>query len=562
MNRTPQISPDATATVYTTILPVLSGLAYRSTRLKLRHCMNALNIGEVSTAMAVSEFSTIYRELAEETELTCTIAAADRRVQISLSATTTPQAKQHLEPQLRHFTLVSKTLSDNECQLQMDRSYPLAMGANLHSAFQALDTKTAEETYYYSTRFEEALNSAKSELSSVQKDLMIAADIQLRMLPSKHALKTISPSLDCYALMVPCKDIGGDLYDLIQLDSEQFCIVVGDVSGKGVPASLMMATCITLVRAYCETYRSPSKILEKVNAKLLQGNEVECMFTTLFLAIINCKKHTLTYCNAGHNTSLIHKRDGSLLELDEIHGPALGVIEDPGYLESSVALEPDDRLFLYTDGANESFNSEGQLYGYERLCSFVKKTNHATTSRRFLTSLLLDLNLFAGTENAHDDITIFSLKIEPQAPSSTQELHAQAAVSTQGLDSIKQQVDGFCAAHQIDPMISARLLLVLDELIANTIMHGLPEATGHTGELQLQLSFHMGTLIVQLRDNTSPFNPFEATLPDTDLDLDERSEGGLGIFLVRSLTESFSYAYEAPWNIVRMLIDCASTPER
>jgi sigma-B regulation protein RsbU (phosphoserine phosphatase) len=135
---------------------------------------------------------------------------------------------------------------------------------------------------------------------------------------SRDRLKRIHPAIDCHAYMVPCRDIGGDFYDVINLDTDHVAVVVGDVSGKGITAAMMMATCMTLLRAYCESFRAPSRIMRKINPRLIEGNEQDCLFTTLFLAILNLEKNSLTYCNAGHNPALLQRSDGSIEELDDV----------------------------------------------------------------------------------------------------------------------------------------------------------------------------------------------------------------------------------------------------
>ncbi|MFM2158353.1 MAG: serine phosphatase RsbU, regulator of sigma subunit [Cyanobacteriota bacterium] len=401
------------------------------------------------------------------------------------------------------------------------------------------------------------LSSGPGSLSSVQEDLRIAADIQQRMLLSKQRLKAVSSSLDCYAFMVPCRDIGGDFFDLIQLDADHIAVVIGDVSGKGFPAAMMMATCITLLRAYFESFRSPSRIMRKVNPRLIEGNEEECLFTTLFLGMINCHRNSFTYCNAGHNPPLVQRLDGSIEELNDIHGPAVGVMEAVEYEETRIRFGVGDRLLLYTDGASETFNSQGDLYGSERLIHYMQASSLQQSSRRTLSKLLFDLTCFSGNELSHDDITLVCVQRRGEAHGDQASLLEECPANHAGMAQLMQAADRFCQEQEIGAEISGRLQLALDELLVNVVSYGQGQAE-LAPRLILSLRYREGLLIVELRDTGLPFNPFAIAEPDTDLSLDERDPGGLGVFLVRTLTESFSYSYEAPYNIVHLEIVCAA----
>jgi sigma-B regulation protein RsbU (phosphoserine phosphatase) len=403
----------------------------------------------------------------------------------------------------------------------------------------------------------EALTTTQSRLSSVQEDLRIASDIQQRMLVSKDKLESLSPWLDCYAYMVPCRDIGGDFYDLIRLDADHVAIVVGDVSGKGIPAAMMMATCITLLRAYTESFRSASRIMRKVNPRLIDGNEDDCMFTTLFLGIMNCHRNTFTYCNAGHNPAILQRSDGSILRLDDIHGPAVGVMHNVEYEETRVPIHAGDRLLLYTDGASETFSDKGELYGDERLATLCAKSSNEQPSQKLLSQLLRDLKRFRGTEQPHDDVTVVCVKRLANPESDLATMQVDCAADAAGMASLMQQADGFCEQQSINPEISGRLQLVLDELLMNVVSYG-SEGAAAIARINLSLRLQSDLLVVEIRDTGKPFNPFALAEPDTDLTIEERELGGLGVFMVRSLTQSFSYNYEEPYNFVRLEIDCAN----
>ena len=546
-------------TVISTSTRVIQGSACRSARQKLQQALAALHVSEVSTMLAVAEFSEIYRRLPIGSTLLLSLQLDQQRVHFSLQSELAQQDADNLELRSEHFQTRRQIGSQRSLtRMEWHANYPVVGSADPMRAETALRQQTAEEIMLQASQTAEALSNTQSRLSSVQEDLRIAADIQQRMLVSKDKLESLSPWLDCYAYMVPCRDIGGDFYDLIRLDADHIALVVGDVSGKGIPAAMMMATCITLLRAYTESFRSASRIMRKINPRLIEGNEDDCMFTTLFLGIMNCHRNTLTYCNAGHNPAILHRRDGSILRLDDVHGPAVGVMHNVEYEETRVPIHTGDRLLLYTDGASETFSEKGELYGDERLASFCGRSPHELASQRLLAQLLRDLKRFRGAEQPHDDVTVVCLKrlVNPERDLATIQVDCDA--DSAGMADLMKQADTFCNLHGISQGISGRLQLVLDELLINVVNYGSQNAEV-LARITLSLRLQSDLLVVELKDTGKPFNPFALAEPDTDLSLEEREVGGLGVFMVRALTQSFSYNYEDPYNFVRLEIDCSGT---
>ena len=545
-------------TLISTSTRVIQGSACRSARQKLQQALMALRVGEVSRMLAVASFSEIYRQLPVGSSLELTLQLDGRRLGLNLSTELSAQDAEHHSPQADHFHCRRQMGAQRGLtRLEWQASYQVDPSADPAEAKRALQQQTAEEIMLQASQTAEALTTTQSRLSSVQEDLRIASDIQQRMLVSKDKLESLSGWLDCYAYMVPCRDIGGDFYDLIRLDADHVAIVVGDVSGKGIPAAMMMATCITLLRAYTESFRSASRIMRKVNPRLIDGNEDDCMFTTLFLGIMNCHRNTFTYCNAGHNPAILQRRDGSILRLDDIHGPAVGVMHNVEYEETRVPIHAGDRLLLYTDGASETFSDKGDLYGDERLATLCARSSSDQPSEKLLSQLLRDLKRFRGTEQPHDDVTVVCVRRLENPENDLATMQVESPADAEGMASLMQQADGFCQRQGINAEISGRLQLVLDELLMNVVSYG-SEGAANIARISLSLRLQSDLLVVEIKDTGKPFNPFALAEPDTDLTIEERELGGLGVFMVRSLTQSFSYNYEEPYNFVRLEIDCAA----
>lgn len=543
-------------------VPVTSGRGYRSARKRLHGVMRALQLGEVSASFAVGEFSTLYRTLPLNTEIQVSFTWENAWVTLNLDVNVPAALARQITAQLVHFHGETRDSEPNTILVQLSRTYPLEAGANPSAAHQLLSKPTAEELERDAVLTQKALNQTQIRLSSVQEDLRIAADIQQRMLVPSSRMQQIHPATECHAFMVPCRDIGGDFYDVINLDLDHLAVVVGDVSGKGVTAALMMASCMTLLRAYSESYRSPSRIMRKINPRLIEGNEEECLFTTLFLAIINVKNDSLIYCNAGHNPALLQHSDGSVEELADIHGPAVGVMDQVEYEQSRVNFTSGDRLLLYTDGASETFNSSGELFGSKRILEHYRNTSLLLSSSEMLTGLLNELNQFSGAELPHDDVTMVAIQRRRNNNINIINCEVQEPATPEGLAALLAASNSFCAQEGLSPSISGRLQLMLDELFVNVMNHG-SDGQGPAPTLCLLLRHlpKLNRLVVEIRDDGMPFNPFVLAEPDTSLSIEERELGGLGIFLVRSLAQSFSYNYDPPWNCVLLEIDCLASEE-
>lgn len=552
---------------FLTQLPVSRGRSCTELRLKFSSILEALKISPVSRSLAVSDFSQLYKSLADgdtiRVEIDLDLEALDAAVRLTVSTTTAQDKLSLIGSKLTHFRAArARGLADDSTsKITVSHQYRLSGRPDIQQISHHINHQTSTERDIAAKKTELQLSSTRHRLSSVESDLKIASDIQQHMLLSKAQLKNIDPHLDCHAYIVPCKEVGGDFFDIISLGKDRFSVVVGDVSGKGVPAAMMMATCSTLIRAYCETDQSPSSIVSKVNNRLLQGNEEDCMFTTLFLAIIDRISNRLTYCNAGHNPGLIAHEHAGLEELATVHGPAVGVFMDHNFTEESTDFLAGDRLILYTDGASESFNTEGELYGFQRIRNYCNHRPSEVRSRRFLSGLLLNINHFCGTELAHDDVTLVAIRRD-DAPKQAQDrlLNLQARADECDPALLKQQVEDFCNELVINPESTSRLLLVLDELMANTLSHG-QHIAEHTISLQLNISYCNESLSITYRDNAPAFNALESSDPDFDLDLEQRPIGGLGLFLVRSLTEQLSYHYDSTWNQLQFRIGCATAEE-
>lgn len=247
----------------------------------------------------------------------------------------------------------------------------------------------------------------ESEKTKIERDLHIAHDIQMGIIPKIFPPFPERPEFDLFAIIEPAKQVGGDLYDYFFLDESHLCFCVGDVSGKGVPASLFMAVSKTLIKAHAKPDMDPSQILFEVNNMLCEENE-SSMFVTVFLGILDIETGVVEYSNGGHNIPYIIHNSGNIKKIENTKGIALGVLEDFIFETKSVLLTKDDQMFIFTDGVNEAVNERNEQFGLERLeeiLSGCSTCNPKETSMR----LIDDVYAFQGDAIQFDDITILVL---------------------------------------------------------------------------------------------------------------------------------------------------------
>jgi len=248
------------------------------------------------------------------------------------------------------------------------------------------------------------------------QELRIARDIQMGILPKLFPPFPSRHDLDLFAMIEPAREVGGDFYDFYFLDDSRFCFVIGDVSGKGVPASLFMAVAKTLLKATAGPSQAPGAVLEKVNSALAEGN-TRSMFVTVFMGILNLKTGRLDYANAGHNPPLLLHGDEVIL-LKSKSGIALGAWPEAEYTTQSVVLEEGCGLYCYTDRVNEAFNDANELYGMDRMIQRVSSSKEKP-SEMLIKEVIDDVKAFAGETPQSDDITMLAVKrLNSNAPES------------------------------------------------------------------------------------------------------------------------------------------------
>lgn len=243
----------------------------------------------------------------------------------------------------------------------------------------------------------------------IQSELSIARKIQMSMLPKKFPEHADNNCLDIFAMISPAKEVGGDFYDFHHIDDERMSFVVGDVSGKGVPASLFMAVTKTFLKATVSRENSPEKVLSIVNKELSSSHEGQSLFVTVFFGSINMRTGEVFYTNGGHNNPLVVKKNGDSTFVHPVGGMVLGIMDNIDFEMGNFVLGPGEILFLYTDGVTEAMNEKKELYSEERLKSVLKRSSELDC-KEVIEAVFADVKEFTGAAPQSDDITMLAIK--------------------------------------------------------------------------------------------------------------------------------------------------------
>lgn len=377
----------------------------------------------------------------------------------------------------------------------------------------------------------------------IEGELRVARDIQMSIIPKIFPPFPERPEFDVFAVLEPAKEVGGDLYDFFLLDDDHLCFTVGDVSGKGVPASLYMAVTKTLIKAKADIKLSPDEILYQVNNELCEDND-SGMFVTEFLGILTISTGELVFSNGGHNNPYLRRRNGEVAPLPKAPGVALGVMEDFEYFCASVQLEAGDSLVLYTDGVTEAMNPAGDLLREERLENILRELN-GKTAQEDVGHILNSTRQFMNGADQADDITILIIKYFGQKLLAYRLKNELAEIEALAL-----AVESFAAANNLPEQVVFQVNLCLDELLTNTISYGFPQGGEH--EITVELVMQGGALVITTHDGGLAFNPLERAEADTSQSIEERPIGGLGIHLVRKMMDEIEYRRESGQNVLVM----------
>ncbi|MBQ7163309.1 MAG: SpoIIE family protein phosphatase [Bacteroidales bacterium] len=378
----------------------------------------------------------------------------------------------------------------------------------------------------------------------MESELKIGRGIQMSMIPKIFPPFPERKDIDMYASIVPAKEVGGDLYDFyIREEKLYFCI--GDVSGKGVPASLVMAVTRRLFRTVSAHEKSPQRIVTIMNDSMSDMNESN-MFVTFFTGVLDLGNGHLRYCNAGHNAPLLVTGQG-VRELPVVSNLPLGVMPGTSFQEQETDLACQDGLFCYTDGLTEAENAGHELFGDDRLIALLRSDSLAESQLKAVSQSVME---FVGDAPQSDDLTMLYLRYMNESLPDRAERHLILHNDIQQIPQLAGFIEAIADEIHLDQSLAMSLNLALEEAVSNVIMYAYPE--GSDGLVDIEAIIRHDRLDFIITDSGKPFDPTQAPEVDTTLGVEERAIGGLGIYLVRNIMDDVRYERAEAKNILSM----------
>lgn len=374
------------------------------------------------------------------------------------------------------------------------------------------------------TRNEKKLRTAVEQNARISGELQVASEIQQSMLPHHHLEQE---DIDIRGLLVPAREVGGDLYDYFIRDGKLF-FCIGDVSGKGAPSALLMAVTHSKFRS-ASTYESnPARIMQTINESSCENNDNN-MFVTLFVGVLDLPTGILRYCDAGHDCPIILEKEGLRTLECNPHLP-IGVFDDVCYTIQETTLAADSIVFLYTDGLTEAKDTQRSLFGLKRVESILTRCSERKLKpEQIIGTVKESMQGFIGDAVQSDDLTMLCFHYTPKVFESTD-------TKTLVIKNNVSEVSGLSAFMKPYPR---EVRLAVEEAVVNVIDYAYPE--GVEGDIEIKLMTDGNSFRVQIIDSGIPFDPTAQVRADTSLSAEERQIGGLGILLVRELMDSINY---------------------
>lgn len=380
----------------------------------------------------------------------------------------------------------------------------------------------------------------------IHSELNLANSIQANILPNTFPPFPKYSEFDLYAIMEPAKEVGGDFYDFFMIDETHIAVVIGDVSGKGIPAAMVMVITRTLIKNHAEIDLSPGEVFTRTNKMLAESNE-EGLFVTAWMAVIDLTDGGVVYTNAGHNPPIIRKKDKDF----EIHngkpGFVLAGMDGLQYDNFNTKLEPGDELMIYTDGVTEANNENNELYGTERMMNYLN-AHKGMTATETLKGLRADVSEFAGETEQFDDITMLMFKMNDYLKTLVYEEKTFIATDAHLAEAV-EYLESQLAIVKASPKYVMQMTVALEEIFVNVCNYAYGT---HVGEITVAVKYvpEMNEVRVKFTDSGMPFDPLENEQPDISLSAEERKIGGLGIHMVLQTMDKVTYKYEDGKNIL------------
>ena len=397
------------------------------------------------------------------------------------------------------------------------------------------------------SQYVEDLKRSTASRASMESELKIASAIQRSMLPKEYPAFPNRDDINVYGQLLPAKAVGGDLYDYFLRDDKLF-FCIGDVSGKGVPASLVMAVTRFLFRNISSHTERPNAIVGAINEALVENNEAN-MFVTLFVGVLDLTTGQMQYCNAGHILPVLIGAGIGILPCDTNIPVGLQALWP--FTLQEVDIKHQTTIFLYTDGLTEAEDAQQRQFGTQRMLQ-VLRTQLETrqhSPQALIDSLVDTVGAFADGDEQSDDLTMLAVQYARQA----HVRYLRSITLNNDIDEMPRLtafVEETCHHADLDEPVAMQINLAIEEAVVNVMKYAYPAGTH--GQVCIESQVQDDVLRFVISDNGVAFDPTSRAVVDIDRGTMERGIGGLGIHLVRQIMDRVKYERQGDKNVLTL----------
>ena len=386
-------------------------------------------------------------------------------------------------------------------------------------------------------KYIDELKNTTAQKASIESDLRIASGIQMGMLPEQFPTREDRDDVELYASLTPAKEVGGDLFDFYFRDEKLF-FCIGDVSGKGVPASLFMAVTRSTFRTVSGHESMPDRIVTIMNKTIADMNKNH-MFVTLFVGVLDLPTGRLRYCNAGHDAPLLIGAGVGELPCDP--NIPVGFMPTWKYSLQEARIFTGTTILLFTDGLTEAMNADYEQFQMERVNEVANRalSNQQQSPRQLIAQMTDAVHEFVGDAEQSDDLTMMAIQYIKQQSDVKMRKSIVLPNDTQEVPRLNAFVDEVCKSVGFDEGKTMEIKVAVEEAVVNVMNYAYPPE--QRGDVTIEAASNDIRLKFTIIDSGKPFDPTVQNEVDTTLSAEARSIGGLGIHLIRQNMDSINY---------------------
>jgi sigma-B regulation protein RsbU (phosphoserine phosphatase) len=405
-----------------------------------------------------------------------------------------------------------------------------------------------EEFAHLAATFDDMKNNIKNFTIERQK---IASDLSIAKLIQESSLPNVFPSsdnsnFDIFATMEPARDVGGDFYDFYFIDNDNFMFLIADVSGKGIPAALFMMTVKTHINNLVVMGHSPEEFVKVINKKICENNR-QGYFVTMLICIVNVKTGKLSIINCGHNIPLIKHKDGEYEYIKLNANIPLGLFANYNYKVYETQFSDGDMFYMYTDGVTEALNDKEEMFGEERLLNSLNKVKDTKNIKEVLSSIKSELKNYTNSVEQSDDITMLGFYYTNNHINPNQIYSDEA--KPENYTPFYNWLHNVIQPWNLSEELINKIDLCAEEIFVNIALYAYPLKTG---KVEVCIEKKDNKIVLKFEDTGFAYNPLTKPDPDITLPPKQRPLGGLGIYMVKQVTESVSYERNVNKNVLTM----------